>query len=442
MRILPRTLFARTAVLIAVLILVSQIGWLVITRTLVDLYSHGAHQHPVADMAVVVDRELIRLPPASRRSRARALVAGTGARVAWIPPQGPLRTFARSDPFVRILVRHLGPKTGLVEEKHTHELWIRLPVPHARRNYWLVVPESPFWRALPYTTLLGLVFGLLVAALGAVLVSNRLSRQLHRVTEAAEAIGRGAPPPPLREQGARELRRLSAGINRMVEDLHTRAEDHREILAGISHDLRTPLTRMRLALELSSDQLEPELAQGMGQDLDDMDRIIGRFLDYARHGSEESPAAIDFVPLVREVVDRYRRGETAIVLETPASCPLHGRPLALVRLVTNLVDNAVRHAHTAIHVRLETTPTGCVLTVEDRGPGLDPAKAQALFAPLRPRPGATAGLGLRTVGRIARLHNAEVKVTARPGGGTRVAVTFPGAPTADASAEAAEHPNP
>jgi two-component system osmolarity sensor histidine kinase EnvZ len=262
------------------------------------------------------------------------------------------------------------------------------------------------------------------------------------VTEAAEAIGRGAPPPPLREQGARELRRLSAGINRMVEDLHTRAEDHREILAGISHDLRTPLTRMRLALELSSDQLEPELAQGMGQDLDDMDRIIGRFLDYARHGSEESPAAIDFVPLVREVVDRYRRGETAIVLETPASCPLHGRPLALVRLVTNLVDNAVRHARTAIHVRLETTPTGCVLTVEDRGPGLDPTKAQALLAPLRPRPGVTVGLGLRTVGRIARLHNAEVKITARLGGGTRVAVTFPGTPAAGASAETAEHPNP
>ncbi len=429
MRLVPPSLFARTAFLIAALILMSQIGWLAITRALVDLYSHGDHQHPIADLAVVVDRELVRLPPGIRRTRAAALVAGTGVRLAWHPPRGHLETFPLTSPLRRALARRLGPATRLAEATRDHRFWITLPVPGARRTYWLVVPQSPFWRALPYTTLLGLVFGLLVALLGAVLVSNRLSRQLRMVTRAADAIGRGAPPPPLAERGALELRRLSAGVNRMVEDLETRAEDQREILAGISHDLRTPLTRMRLALELSEGHLETELAEGMGKDLDDMDRIIERFLDYARHGREESPTEVDLAQIVRDVVDRYRLGEATIHLTLPPACPLRGRPLALARLVTNLVDNAVRHGQTDVAVRLESTPEASVLTVDDRGPGLDPASAAAFLDPLSPvRPGAasgTSGLGFLIVARIARLHHATVVLARRPEGGCRAIVRFP-----------------
>jgi two-component system osmolarity sensor histidine kinase EnvZ len=435
MKILPESLFARTAVLIAALILASQVGWMAITYALVNLYSHGEHQHPIADLAVVVDRELVRLAPGTRRAQATKLVAGTGVRLAWRPPRGRVIRFPPSNPFLRILQRRLGPRTRLVEERHRHLFWIALPVPGSPRTYWLVVPQSPFWRALPYTTLLGLVFGLLVALLGAVLVSNRLSRRLGLVTEAAEAIGRGDPPSPLPERGARELRRLSAGVNRMAEDIRTRAEDHREILAGLSHDLRTPLTRMRLALELSEAHLEPELAAGMDKDLDDMDRIVADFLDYARHGREESPTEVDLARIVRDVVNRYRLAEARIDLSLPAACPLHGRPLALARLVTNLVDNAVRHGRGEedVEVRLERTAEACLLSVDDGGPGLDPETARVFLNPrVKARtgaPSAAGGTGLLVVGRIARLHNATVTFLKRPGGGTSVRVRFPASPT-------------
>jgi signal transduction histidine kinase len=391
-RFVPRSLFARTAFLIAALILASQIGWVAITRAIVDLYSHGDHQHPIADLAVVVDRELARLPPAQRRVLGPELVAGTGVRLARRLPHGRLDIFPPTSLFRRVLARRLGPATTLVEDTHDHRFWIALPVPGSRRPFWLVVPQSPFWRALPYTTVLGLVFGFLVAVGGAVYLSRRLSR----------------------------------GVNRMVEDLETRAEDHREILAGISHDLRTPLTRMRLALELSAEELEPELARGMGKDLEDMERIVERFLDYARHGREESLAEVDLAGIVRDVVERYRLAEASIHLSLPPTCPLRGRPLALARLVTNLVDNAVRHGRRDVAVRLETTPEHCVLTVEDGGPGLDPSQVSAFLEPARSEPprGAT-GLGLRVVARIARLHGAGIEIGRGPRGGCSVIVRFP-----------------
>jgi len=440
-RWVPRSLFARTAFLIAALILASQIGWIAITRALVDLYSHGDHQHPIADLAVVVDRELARLPPARRRALGPELVAGTGVRLARRLPHGRLKTFSPTDPFRRVLARRLGPGATLVEDTHDHRFWIALPVPGTRRPYWLVIPQSPFWRALPYTTVLGLVFGLLVAVVGAVYVSRRLSRRLRMVTEATDAIGRGDFPSPLPERGALELQRLSRAVNRMVEDLETRAEDHREILAGISHDLRTPLTRMRLALELSAEELEPELARGMEKDLEDMERIVERFLDYARHGREESLAEVDLAGIVHEVVERYRLAEASIRLSLPPSCPLRGRPLALARLVTNLVDNAVRHGRRDVAVRLETTPEHCVLTVEDDGPGLDPSQASAFLEPARSEPprGAT-GLGLRVVARIARLHGAGIEIGRGPRGGCSVAVRFPRSAVPDA--ESVPHPPP
>lgn len=426
MRFVPRSLFARTAFLIAALILASQIGWVAITRAIVDLYSHGDHQHPIADLAVVVDRELARLPPAQRRVLGPELVAGTGVRLARRLPHGRLDIFPPTSLFRRVLARRLGPATTLVEDTHDHRFWIALPVPGSRRPFWLVVPQSPFWRALPYTTVLGLVFGFLVAVGGAVYLSRRLSRRLRMVTEATDAIGRGEFPPPLPERGALEFQRLSRGVNRMVEDLETRAEDHREILAGISHDLRTPLTRMRLALELSAEELEPELARGMGKDLEDMERIVERFLDYARHGREESLAEVDLAGIVRDVVERYRLAEASIHLSLPPTCPLRGRPLALARLVTNLVDNAVRHGRRDVAVRLETTPEHCVLTVEDGGPGLDPSQVSAFLEPARSEPprGAT-GLGLRVVARIARLHGAGIEIGRGPRGGCSVIVRFP-----------------
>lgn len=428
MTLWPRSLFARTALLVTALIVTSQLGWVVITHALVEGYSRRDHLHPIADLAVVVDHELDRRAASGRPGSPAGLVTGTGVILRRRPPGHRLRPFPPTSPLLRTLERRLGPGTRLLTDPREHRLWIALPVRGSPHPDWLVVPESPFWRALPYTTLLGLAFGIAVALAGALFVSARLRRHLRHVTRAADTIGRGATPPPLPLRGPLELRHLNAGINRMVDDLRTRAEDHRQILAGISHDLRTPLTRLRLALELSEPRLEPALAEGMVQDLEDMDRIVARFLDYARHGREEEPAPLDLVPLVGEVVDRYRRGGTAIGWTAPASAPVTGRPLALSRLVTNLVDNAVRHGGDGVAARLEPDGDGWILHVEDRGPGLDPAWARERLEGERTEHehdgAARAGLGLATAGRIARLHGASVRVERRPEGGTRVSVRF------------------
>jgi two-component system osmolarity sensor histidine kinase EnvZ len=238
----------------------------------------------------------------------------------------------------------------------------------------------------------------------------------------------------LPESGPEELETLSRAFNAMSADLARLDEDRTLILAGISHDLRTPLTRLRMEIEMTG--ADEATRDAMVADVEEMDRTIGQFLDFARTGAEnaETLAATDLAVLLTELAEQYRRRGFAVspAPSFPADPRLHVHATTLRRAVANLVDNALRHAGSAqpIELALERIAGAIRIEVRDRGPGIPAEHADRLKLPFTRLEAARsnavgAGLGLAIVERIARAHGGSLDLLPRDGGGLVARITIP-----------------
>jgi two-component system osmolarity sensor histidine kinase EnvZ len=240
------------------------------------------------------------------------------------------------------------------------------------------------------------------------------------------------------EAGPVEIRTLASAFNQMASDLKRLDEERAFLLAGVSHDLRTPLSRIRLGLEMLDERGEASLKADMVQDIEDIDAAISQFLDFARLADAETIVADgDLNALVRSVVTRYERSGRNVALQLSPLPPLALRPVAIQRLIANLIDNALRHSGTAVEVRTAAEGTVAAVEVLDRGPGIPRDQAAHMLQPFTrletARTGPGTGLGLAIVNRIARMHGGEVHLLPREGGGLRARVELPlgaGAPAA------------
>ena len=281
-------------------------------------------------------------------------------------------------------------------------------------EFWVMLPRERFELDLGLEWL-GWGLALLALALaGAWLIASNIARPLAALTSAAARIGRGEAHRPLAEEGPRELRGLGSAFNRMARDLESMERERAMVLAGISHDLRTPLSRMRLSLEMSG--AESGAAGAMVADIDEMDAIIGQFLDFAR-GVTEQKTRQDLLGLLEEVAEHYRRLGKDVSLQGETTEIPFAR-MAVRRAVSNLIDNALRHGKEPIEIRLRKN----VIEVSDRGPGIPLEETERLKRPFtrlqsaRSGP-AGAGLGLAIVERVARAHNGSLELAPREGGG-------------------------
>jgi len=295
-------------------------------------------------------------------------------------------------------------------------------------EFWVMLPRERFELELGLEWL-GWGAALLALALaGAWLIASSIARPLAALTRAAARIGRGEAHQPLAEEGARELRSLGAAFNRMARDLESMERERAMVLAGISHDLRTPLSRMRLALEMSGarkEEMHTDETRGdfaaMVTDIEEIDAILGQFLDFAR-GVNEEKARQDLGELIREVAEHYTRLGKKISLKDNGALPFPFARMAVRRAVSNLVDNALRHAGEPVEIELKKNSGAALIEVRDRGPGIPPGEAERLKRPFtradaaRSGPGG-AGLGLAIVERVARAHGGTLELAPREGGG-------------------------
>lgn len=290
-------------------------------------------------------------------------------------------------------------------------------------EFWVMLPRSRFELELGLQWL-GWGLALLALALaGAWLIASNLARSLAALTRAAERLGRGEAHQSLAEQGPRELKSLAAAFNHMARDLESMERERAMVLAGISHDLRTPLSRMRLALEMSGAS-KSEMRNdfdAMVADIEEIDAIIGQFLDFARGVNEEKQPQ-DLGALLDDVADHYTRLGKEIVLGKESVAPIRFARMALRRAVSNLVDNALRHGREPIEIELRNGAAGAVIEVRDRGPGIPAAETERLKRPFTRLEAARggrggAGLGLAIVERVARAHGGSLELLPREGGG-------------------------
>jgi two-component system osmolarity sensor histidine kinase EnvZ len=211
----------------------------------------------------------------------------------------------------------------------------------------------------------------------------------------------------------------------MSADLAQIDQDRALILAGISHDLRTPLTRLRMGIEMAADE---GLREGMTADVEEMDKTIGQFLDFARSEGGEAPQDVDVAALLAELATQYRRRGFTVRFDMPPvqalASALPVRPQALRRAVSNLIDNALRHAGSESPVELALSAAAGEFSIEvrDRGPGIPPGDVERKKRPFARLEAARtnaagAGLGLAIVDRIARSHNGRLELLPREGGG-------------------------
>jgi len=286
-------------------------------------------------------------------------------------------------------------------------------------EYWVMLPRERFEPRLG-AEWLGAGLGLLALALaGAWLIASTLSRPLGAIAAAAAEVGRGSAPAPLAETGPREIRTVSRAFNRMAGDLEAMERERAMVLAGISHDLRTPLSRLRLALEMSG--ADPASAEGMRADMEEIDKVIAQFLSFAR-GEDEPLVQNDLATLIREIAENYQKRDQPVSYSGAEITPFRFAPLAIRRALSNLIDNALRYAPGTIEISARRESGRIVIEVLDRGPGVPPGETERLKRPFtrlhesRSGPGG-AGLGLAIVDRIARAHGGQLELAPRDGGG-------------------------
>ena len=252
-------------------------------------------------------------------------------------------------------------------------------------------------------------------------------RPIRGLADAANAFGKGRDVTDFKASGAVEVRQAAAAFNTMRQRIRRFVAQRTEMLAGVSHDLRTPLTRMRLQLAMLADSPE---TRNLKSDVDEMEAMVNGYLAFARNQDAEVAVVTDLPQLLNQVVVNARRQGARIDLDTSGdlTVPLH--PNAFLRCMTNLVDNARQYAH---RVAITARRVGPVIEiiVDDDGPGIPPEKREIVFQPFRrldetrPRSANGLGLGLAIARDVVRSHGGEISLDTAPMGGLRALLRLP-----------------
>lgn len=309
---------------------------------------------------------------------------------------------------------------------------LALPLADGARALHLAFPLSRLTASNPHQLLvLTLAAAALMTLIAFIFLRNQL-RPIRRLARAAEAFGQGESP-PLHVSGATEVRAAAQAFLDMRARIAAQIEQRTLMLSGVSHDLRTPLTRARLALSLLEDEPEAAgIAQDIAQDLAQMEALIERYLDFVRDGAAEPQADADLCALAAARVEAAARGGGAVTLAPSPAPRVRLRPGLFGRALDNLIGNALRYG-TRAEVWVETGPGWAAVCVEDDGPGIPPGRREEALRPFsRLDPARAAdggvGLGLAIAADAMQSHGGRVELLAgaRPGlGGLRARLVLP-----------------
>ncbi len=296
-------------------------------------------------------------------------------------------------------------------------------------------PRKRLFTATLYLFMIWLVGSALLLFLIAALFMKNQVRAIRRLAGAAEAFGLGRDIGSIKPEGASEVRQAAQAFNRMQERIRRFVAQRTEMLAGISHDLRTPLTRMRLGLAMLPHAPEPEAdVAAITQDVEEMERMVAAYLAFARGEGGEQPRRADLAEIVQDVAQKARRAGAEVAVDAPAALVLPLRPDALRRCLANLLDNARKHAR-RIAVGVAEVPRDAPsqagvggwaqVTVDDDGPGIPATQREEAFRPFATLSSGGTGLGLAIARDIVRAHGGDLVLEDSPLGGLRARIRLP-----------------
>ncbi len=430
----------RTFLLLGVLITLSMVAWVASFRMVERAPKAEQMAAQVVSVVTITRAALTHSAPDLRRELLFELANNEGIRVYPLEKTDIVEAppdLTQEPEFQDLINAKLGPNTRFSSKVNGGAgFWVSFSISDDD-EYWLMLDRGRLDRGTGLQWLEWACFVLLLALLGAVLLSRLINLPLARLTAATRDIAKGRQPLPLPERGSTEIIEANRSFNQMVKDLNQVESDRTLILAGISHDLRTPLARMQLEVEMAN--LSEDARQGMQGDLVQMDAIIGQFLDYAKPTDSASFNPLDLSDLLHESGrEAARHPDVRISTDIDPHLCVNGNPTDLKRVINNLVENARRYGKSAdgvaeialsCHLKTVDGARRVVMSVADRGPGVPQAEMEQLLKPFTRLDTARsqangAGLGLAIVDRVVLRHDAQLRLLARDGGGLQIDILF------------------
>jgi two-component system osmolarity sensor histidine kinase EnvZ len=426
----PKSAVWRTTIVISFVLVVSQYLSLAFFWWNLYLPEMRQHAHYVAvNLTLLRDAEQQAVQNPQALAMHDWIQHATGIEVVRNPEEFPsLKDKPLAEFFTQELENQL--RTELHEEidvyfefKPKPRLWIYIP---SLKDVWVREPLLFFAQYNPFIIIAWIIGVPLMAITAIVILVRQLNRPLKRLELAALRVAKGQHASMLEtRRGPSEIRAVNAAFNQMTYDIQQATKDRTVMLAGISHDLRTPLTRLRLTAEIMADK---DLAEGMILDIQDMDEILEQFISFMRDGSDEALELIDINHILSEVAAQFAT-QTEIEFHPEPLPEVLIRRLAVKRMVGNLVNNALRYGQAPIVLSAMEGRQQLIIRVRDHGHGVVESQIPDLLQPFvrgdSARTTQGTGLGLAIVSRIVKMHKGTLDIRNHPEGGLEVSVSLP-----------------
>lgn len=434
------SLFWRTFLLLAVLVTASMLAWFVSIKLLERKPRAQQLANQIVSIVTITSAALTHSAEDKRRELLIDLASNEGIRIYLLEENDQIKKTDETPLLIEV--------RKLVQDKLGSQTQFAKSV-NGEVGFWLSfqIDEDQFWLRLEADRLqtetnlqfFGWAFiSLILALIAAVFISQRINAPLSNLSAAARQLARGKRPSALSESGPREIRETNTSFNQMVDDLARIETDRTVILAGISHDLRTPLTRLQLELEMAN--LEATTREAMQGDLQQMDSIIQQFLDYAKPLHESTFASFNLSSLIDKLfTDLAKSSDVRIDLQIEPELYVTGIEIEFQRLFNNLIQNAMRYGRSpddqVLHLQIEcrrqasASHSGTLVKFRDFGTGIEDTQIPRLLRPFTRGEIARSqangsGLGLAIVDRIVKRHGGKMHIHNHAQGGLEILLVF------------------
>lgn len=429
-RMLPRTMFGRSLLIVVMpLILLQAIAtWVFYDRHWAAV-SWRLSTGVAGDIGLLIEALQLTDSPSEttrllERARAQTDLDLAIGRDEALPPATPTTGRLLEDQLNQAMQGRvdLPHRIDLLEDRGV-QIKVRIP----QGVLTVGVPRNRLYSSTTYIFVMWMVgSSLVLLAVATVFLRNQV-KSLRRLAEAADSFGKGRPVPFFKVEGAVEIRRAAIAFMKMRDRLQRQIRQRTQMLAGVSHDLRTPLTRIKLALELLGND---QAVEGLKSDVAEMEHMVHGYLDFVRGEGSEPSVETDIALLIEDIANDVRREGTPLTVATPPEYVMSVRPNALRRCLGNLISNARRHG-TNIWLSGIAVADGIDILVDDDGPGIPPADRARVFRAFvrldssrNPSTGGV-GLGLTIARDVARSHGGDVRLETAPQGGLRARLHLP-----------------
>lgn len=432
-RLTRRSLFGRSAFAILSFMLLFQMIAYLVTANLIVWPLVRSSANDMASLIVLSTQTLAQAPPAQYPQLCKQLGARYNLKlaVAKSPPRGRRANL----PFVQLLERGLSQRLGQSLQVLKHDDWYSVDVRVGARPIRFSFPHSRI--GTDPLLAFGLMFGitLVLSFAAAVTVALTLTRHMRELGRAAARVGQGHALQLDARAGVEELDELVQSFNHMAYRIQALLQNHTTLLAGISHDLRSPLTRAKIALELAEAIPDPAALKDLGRYLAQMESLIAEFLDFSRGVVVDDDTPLELSAWVGQVCGELSSTDLSRVAFRGEELHVRCNSSALLRVLRNLIENAQRYSKgETVEVQLSRRAETAVIDIHDRGPGIPKAERERVFMPFvrleasrNPATGGS-GLGLAIVKEICRVHHWPIALLPRPAGGLTARLEIPLSP--------------